>query len=280
MRASSLGGFRGLRGVVAGASVIVCSAVLSAQSGQPVQVVPVQVVPVTAAGSQTTPPVAVASQPITTPAAVTQAPAPAPALIQPLPSPQPAPQAPSVPSRKLDLTFSNGRVSLTADNVSVGEILAEWARKGGTVMDNADKLNAGMVSFVFENEPELKVLQALLRPYPGMIVIPRSPAAGPVAPSMSSFSRVNVVARSTASAAPFVGAPTTPMQQYQQPDEMPAMPPGLVPPPRVQQDPAAGAPPPPPSNMPSVGPSAARPGVVVAPVTPAGAAVPGQIIKK
>jgi hypothetical protein len=276
MRASSLGGFRGLRGAVAGASVILGSAALFAQSGQPVQVVPVQVVPVTPAGSQSAPPVAVASRPSAAPVAVTQTPAPEPAVIQPLAPVQQTPQAPSVPSRKLDMTFSNGRVTLTADNVSIGEIFAEWARKGGTVIDNVDKLNAGMVSFVFENEPELKVLQALLRPYPGMIVVPRSPSST----IASSFSRVNVVARSTASATPFVGAPAAPMQQYQQPDEMPAMPPGLVPPARVPQDPSAGAPPPAPSAMPTVGPSAARPGVVVAPVTPApGAAVPGQIIK-
>jgi hypothetical protein len=276
---SSFGGFRGLRGAVAGASVILCSATLFAQSGQPVQVVPVQVVPVTPAGPQNAPPVppvAVASRPTATPMVVTQTPTPEPAVIQPLAPVQQAPQAAAGPSRKLDMTFSNGRVTLTADNVSIGEIFAEWTRKGGTVIDNVDKLNAGMVSFVFENEPELKVLQALLRPYPGMIVVPRLPSST----IASSFSRVNVVARSTASATPFVGAAASPMQQYQQgPEEMPSMPPGLAPPARMPQDPSPSTAPQGPQTMPSVGPSASRPGVVVAPVTPAGAAVPGQIIK-
>jgi hypothetical protein len=266
-----------LRGVLAGGVAMLWSAAAAAQSGQPVQVVPITPVgPSAAAGpsGQTNKPAAPATVAV-------QAPVPQPALVvQPFtPAPQaPAPQAPATSSRKLELSFSNGRVSLTADNVTVSEILAEWVRKGGTVIDNGDKLTGGTVTFAFENESELKVLQALLRPYPGMIVVPRSPTST----IASTFARVNIVARSTASASGFVAPPNPPQPQGMPDDELPpVMPPGQIPGARVQ-GPSPNAPPPGPLTMPTTSQGgSARPGVMVAPVTPTPgtAVIPGQIIK-
>ena len=70
-------------------------------------------------------------------------------------------------ARKLDLSFSSGRVSLVAENVSLQDILAEWSRKGGSRIVNAERLPVAPVMLFFENQPEADVLRALLRDAPG-----------------------------------------------------------------------------------------------------------------
>ncbi len=77
-------------------------------------------------------------------------------------------------ARKLDLSFDHqGHVTLVAQNVTVREILAEWARLGGTTMVNADKLTGGPISVQFEAQPEAAVLESLLRSSAGYILYPR-----------------------------------------------------------------------------------------------------------
>jgi hypothetical protein len=252
-----------IRGVVAGSVVALFPAVAFAQGAQPVQVVPVTpagpavIVPFTPAGR-------------TVPG--TPAPQVPPAQGGQVQTPPAAPVSyyPVTPAtaRKLELSFANGRVNLVAENVTVSEILAEWSRRGGTVIDNANQLAGGPVSFMFQNQPELEVIQALLRPYAGCIIAPRMPSS----PIASAFSRINIVARSTATSAPFVGAPAGPAYAQPRPDDElpPVMPPGFVPPARIPQGPPT--PPPGPLTQPSAGQSSPTPGVQVAPVQP------GQII--
>jgi len=83
-------------------------------------------------------------------------------------------------ARKLDISFSGGRVSLVAENVSLQDILAEWARKGGSRIVNAERLPGTPVMLTtFENQPEADVLRALLREAPGYGAAMRSePPAG------------------------------------------------------------------------------------------------------
>jgi len=84
----------------------------------------------------------------------------------------PSAQAPA--ARKLQLSFDkNGLVTLVAENVTVREILAEWARLGGTQMVNADKLGGAPVTVTFEAQPEAVVLESLLRSVAGYILYPR-----------------------------------------------------------------------------------------------------------
>jgi len=84
----------------------------------------------------------------------------------------PAAQAPA--ERKLQLSFDrNGLVTLIAQNVTVREILAEWARVGGTRMVNADQLTGGPVTVQFEAQPEGAVLESLLRSAAVYILYPR-----------------------------------------------------------------------------------------------------------
>jgi hypothetical protein len=71
-------------------------------------------------------------------------------------------------TRTLNISFNDGRVTLVAENVTVREILAEWARKGGSKIVNADTLSGDPVYLTeFQNQPEADVLRTLLRDAPG-----------------------------------------------------------------------------------------------------------------
>ena len=80
--------------------------------------------------------------------------------------------------RVLDLSFKDGRVTLVARNVTLVEVLNEWARKGGSRMVNAEKIPVGQVTYEFHDTDELTVLKSLLRPAAGYIAAPRR-AGGP-----------------------------------------------------------------------------------------------------
>lgn len=70
--------------------------------------------------------------------------------------------------RKLEISFNEGRVTLVAENVSLAEIFAEWARKGGSQIVNAERLPATPVMPTeFKDQPEADVLRTLLREAPG-----------------------------------------------------------------------------------------------------------------
>ena len=71
-------------------------------------------------------------------------------------------------ARKLDISFNEGRVTILAENVTLAEILAEWSRKGGSKIVNAEQLRGGPVMLTeFKDRPEAEVLRTLLREAPG-----------------------------------------------------------------------------------------------------------------
>jgi hypothetical protein len=78
--------------------------------------------------------------------------------------------------RQLELSFDQqGRVTLIANNVTLREILAEWARRGGTTIMNLDKLASAPIEYPirFENAPEMEVMMSLLRGVAGKAYVPR-----------------------------------------------------------------------------------------------------------
>ena len=82
--------------------------------------------------------------------------------------------------RVLDLKFgADGLVTLTAQNVTTRDILAEWARQCGCYVVNADRLGgtpiAVPISFVSAPQPE--VLRSLLRETGGYALTPRRPGS-------------------------------------------------------------------------------------------------------
>ncbi len=130
----------------------------------------------------------------------------------------------------LRLDFQDGTVTLSAREVPVRQILAEWARKGQTRIVNAERLGGGPVTLELTNMPEGKALDIVLRSAAGYLAAPR-PAA---VPGASSFDRIVVLATSSAPP-PSAAARTPPAQMYRQPvipqpsaNGMP-MPPGLDP---------------------------------------------------
>ena len=74
------------------------------------------------------------------------------------------------------LLIQDGRVMLSAQNVSLRAILAEWERVGGTRFINIDKLPSESLSIELVNVSETKALDTLLRSTGGYAGVVRSAA--------------------------------------------------------------------------------------------------------
>ena len=183
------------------------------------------------------------------------------------------------PTRTLELSFNNGKVTLVARGVTVPEIMAEWARKGGSVVTNAEKLSGGPVTYEFHDVPEAVVLQSVLRSAAGFIAAPRRPG-GPT--GASGIEQVMILAVSRPSANAVITMPTNPMPMpNQSPVAMQGSPDDDIPPvnPMGQRPQGPG-----PGGVASTQPTvpvatSPTPGVVIAPVTPGKPVAPGVIIK-
>lgn len=137
--------------------------------------------------------------------------------------------AASATAGELKLTIGNGRATLIAQDVPARQILAEWARLGGTKIINAEKLIGPMLTVQMIDRPEREVLDLVLRAASGYVAAPR---AEPVA-NLSVYDRVVILATSNAPAytpspAPntFTRPPAT-MPVEDEPSEHPNAPPGM-----------------------------------------------------
>jgi hypothetical protein len=109
----------------------------------------------------------------------------------------------------LSLEIREGRVTLHARNVPVRQILAEWARVGGTTIVNGERVAAPPVTLELNDVPERQALDILLRGVAGYVL-----GARPVsAPGASSIDRVLILATSSAPGPPpaptFTNGPAT-----------------------------------------------------------------------
>lgn len=112
-------------------------------------------------------------------------------------------------TKKLDISFNNGRVTIVAENVTLAEILAEWSRKGGSKIVNAEQLKGGPVMLTeFKDQPEADVLRTLLREAPGYGAAMRTQAPD----GGSTVQTVFILAVRTQVA---TAAPNTPVNQPQ-----------------------------------------------------------------
>jgi hypothetical protein len=98
-----------------------------------------------------------------------------------------APQAQAQQPMKLEIR--DGRVSLDAQNVPVRQILAEWARIGGTKIVNGDKVVGAPVTLHFDGVPERQALDIILRTVSGYMLAARE--AGSV--GVSAFDRILIL---------------------------------------------------------------------------------------
>ncbi|MGH9410202.1 MAG: hypothetical protein ACRD1V_12195 [Vicinamibacterales bacterium] len=116
----------------------------------------------------------------------------------------------SASASDLKLSMHDGLVTILADNVSVAQILDEWARVGRTTILNADKVTGPLITIELINVPEREALDTLLRSASGYIAARRAvPMAG-----ASIYDRVTIMpsshppAKSMAPAPPMFQQPT------------------------------------------------------------------------
>jgi hypothetical protein len=182
-----------------------------------------------------------------------------------------APLSAQMPTeRKLQVTFDQqGSVTVIAQNVTIAEILAEWARQGGTVMVNANRLAGGPVTRFYANRPEAEVIESLLRQAGGYIATPRRAGV----PGASRFEVVQITPTPAATAASYSPPPTSapvsaPLRTTGSPDDEipPVVPPGVTNLPAPAPSPA-----PAPAPAPTGYPGTSGVAVPVVPVIP----VPG-----
>lgn len=114
---------------------------------------------------------------------------------------------------QLVLSFKDGRVTLKATEVSLRQVLNEWARLGQTRIVGLEKLTGSPLTLELTDVPEKQALEILLRTLAGYVAAPR---AGVGTAAMSRFDRLVLLPTSVASAAPLGGprpaafAPTPP----------------------------------------------------------------------
>jgi hypothetical protein len=150
-------------------------------------------------------------------------------------------------TRVLDLSFDqDGRVTLSARNVTVRDILDEWARQCGCYVVNGDKLTGAPLSIplLYEHETQSRVLESLLRQAAGYVLTPQRAGVA----SRSNFETIYILATSNAIASAFQPTSTPnpyPMPTMGSPDDEipPILPPGS---PRPMANPTAGPIPQPP----------------------------------
>jgi hypothetical protein len=152
----------------------------------------------------------------------------------------------SADAGELTVTIADGKATILAKDVPVRQILAEWARVGGTRMVNAEKIPGGPVTLQLVEVPEKEALDLLLRSAAGYLAAPRQP--GTI--GSSQYDRVMILATSRPPANP---APSTQPRPMVTP--MPAMPP--QPPPDVEDEgePSDQGPMPTPGLQPFPGPN-------------------------
>lgn len=195
-------------------------------------------------------------------------------------------------SADVQLTITDGRVTLSAKNATVRQILAEWSRVGQTRIINPERAGGGPITMELANVPEGRAIDTILRNVSGYLLARR---ATPI-PSASEFDRICIVPAASAprSAAPAAAATPTPTfpaprQAFPRPDASQAgdqVDDGTRPVPNPQPPPFTTMPTPQPGNQnpntapPPGGPNTApgAPTSYPAPTAPAGVSRPGMVV--
>jgi hypothetical protein len=94
---------------------------------------------------------------------------------------------------ELRLEIADGYVTLVATDAPVRQILAEWARVGGTRIINAESVAGPPVTLQLQRVPEQQALAVLLRSVAGYLAAPRRAGT----PGASQYESVMILATST-----------------------------------------------------------------------------------
>jgi hypothetical protein len=104
--------------------------------------------------------------------------------------------APSHAQAQLAVSMHGGLVTISASNVTVRQILAEWAKVGQTRIVNGEGVPGGPLTLQLTNVPEEQALDILLRSAAGYVAAPRAVADA----NASHFDRIIVMPTSAPSA--------------------------------------------------------------------------------
>lgn len=108
----------------------------------------------------------------------------------------------------LQLTMTDGRVTILARDVPLRDLLAEWSRVGQTRIVNADKLAGSRVTLQLVDTAERDALDILLRSAAGYIAAPRPGDR----PGTSAYDRITILASSRQPALTAPAAAPLPIQ--------------------------------------------------------------------
>lgn len=97
----------------------------------------------------------------------------------------------------LTLSVRNGLVSLDAQDVTVRQILTEWARVGKTQIVNVERITGAPITLKLDAVPEKQALDIILRTIPGYMAMPRSTQVA----DASLYDRILIMPTTTAVAA-------------------------------------------------------------------------------
>jgi hypothetical protein len=97
----------------------------------------------------------------------------------------------------VSLVIRDGKVTLTAEQASVRQILAEWERQGQIKVVGADKLTGAPVTLTLVDVPEKQALEIVMRGVPGYMAIDRVALADAAPAGPSRYDRVVVMARAS-----------------------------------------------------------------------------------
>jgi len=102
----------------------------------------------------------------------------------------------AVPAARAEITLSihDGRVVLIANDATIADIIAEWAKVGRIKIVNADKIPRDVVTLELQNVNERQALDIVLRSASGFIVALRAEDD----PNASRFDRLVIMPPSTA----------------------------------------------------------------------------------
>ena len=98
----------------------------------------------------------------------------------------------------LTLSIRDGLVTLDAQDVTVRQILTEWARIGKTRIINVERVTGGPVTLKITAMPEKLALDLILRAIPGYMALPRETMMA----DASLYDRILIMATTVAVAAP------------------------------------------------------------------------------
>ena len=112
--------------------------------------------------------------------------------------------AAATPARaELVITMHDGLVTVNAKDVTLRQIMAEWARVGQTKIVNAERIVGGPITVSLVDVPEEKALATLLRSVSGYLAAPRPT----VVKNASRYDRILVVPTAATPARPTTAAP-------------------------------------------------------------------------